>query len=236
MMLASEAHLGSKNLETKMSKYVFKRRQDGVHLLNVAKTWEKLMLAARVIVAIENAADVAVISTLPHGHRSVIKFSHYIGAQYYAGRFMPGTFTNPLQNKFHEPRLLITTDPRADHQAIREASYGNIPVIAFCDADSPLKYVDIAIPVNNRGKQSVAIMYWLLTREVLRLRGSISRKHPWDVKPDLFLHREEDENTKEKKEKGETETSENVVSENTHLEGGDDVAFESTETNEFFQN
>jgi len=238
MMLASEVHVGNKNLETPMSKYIFKRKSDGIHIINLAKTWEKLVLAARVIVAIENSHDVAVISTLTHGQRAVIKFSTYCGSQYYAGRFMPGTFTNPLQNKFHEPRLLIVTDPRADYQAIREASYGNIPVIAFCDSDSPLKYVDVAIPVNNRGKQSVAIMYWLLAREVLRLRGSISRKVAWEVKPDLFLHREEEENTKDKKDaKGETEVAETTVAvENTQTTGGDDSMFETQEGTDYFQN
>jgi small subunit ribosomal protein SAe len=239
MMLASDCHLGNKNLETPMSKYVFKRKQDGIHILNIAKTWEKLMLAARVIVAIENSADIAVISTLVHGQRAVIKFSTFIGSQYYGGRFMPGTFTNPIQNKFHEPRLLIVTDPRADHQAIRETSYGNIPVIAFCDADSPLTHVDIAIPVNNRSKQSVAVMYWFLTREVLRLRGTISRKHAWEIKPDLFLHREEEENTKDKKDKkGETETTETTVAtETAPVEGGEDSGmFESTDQTDFFQN
>jgi small subunit ribosomal protein SAe len=84
--------------------------------LNLAKTWEKLLLAARVIVAIENPSDVAVISSREYGHRAVLKFAHYTGAHHIAGQFGPGTFTNQIQKNFVEPRLIIVTDPRADHQ------------------------------------------------------------------------------------------------------------------------
>lgn len=85
-------------------------------IINIGKTWEKLHLAARVIVAIENPQDICVQSARPYGQRAVLKFAQYTGANAIAGRHTPGTFTNQLQNNFSEPRLLILTDPRTDHQ------------------------------------------------------------------------------------------------------------------------
>ena len=89
-MLAATTHLGSDNSEVQMEQYIFKRRQDGVHIINLKKTWEKLMLAARAIAAIENPADVFVVSARPYGQRAVLKFARYIGAVPIAGRFTPG--------------------------------------------------------------------------------------------------------------------------------------------------
>ena len=89
------------------------------------------------------------------------------------------------------------TDPRADHQPVCEASYANVPVLAFANIDSPVKYIDVAIPCNNKGDKSIGLMWWFLAREVLRLRGSISRELAWDVMPDLFFYRDPEEADKE---------------------------------------
>lgn len=204
-LLASQTHIGASNVDFQMEQYVWKRKTDGVHIINVSKTWEKLVLAARAIAAIEDPKDVCVISARIYGQRAVLKFAAHVGATPIVGRFTPGTFTNQIQKAFREPRLLVVTDPRTDHQAITEASYVNIPIICLANTDSPLSFCDIAIPCNNKGVRSVGLMWWLLAREVLTMRGKINRQTGFELEgkeimPDLYFYRDPEDIEKDEAE------------------------------------
>jgi len=203
-MIACSVHLGSENLDQGMSRYVHGRNENGIHIIDIRKTFEKIQLAARVIAAINNPKDICVVGltpsagrVLPFAQRAVLKFSKYIGCHAIAARFTPGTFTNQVQPNFLEPRLLIASDPAKDHQPILEASYVNLPVIAFCNTNSNLRNVDIAIPCNTAGKFSIALMYHMLAKEVLRLFSKIPRSVEWEVMVDMFIYRDPSESEKQ---------------------------------------
>uniref|UniRef100_A0AC35TRZ2 40S ribosomal protein SA n=1 Tax=Rhabditophanes sp. KR3021 TaxID=114890 RepID=A0AC35TRZ2_9BILA len=201
-LLATQAHIGSTNIDYQMESYVYKRRTDGTNIFNVKKTWEKLLLAARAFAAIENPADICVVSGRPFAQRALLKFAVHTGCTAIVGRFTPGCMTNQMQKNFREPRLIIVSDPRLDHQAVTEASYANVPVISFVNSDSPLKMIDIAIPCNNNGKQAIGLMWWLLAREILQLKGKISRQSGFVLEdkvimPDLYFFRDPEEKEKE---------------------------------------
>ena len=97
-----------------MRPYVYKRNDEGIHIINIAKTWEKIMLAARIVASISNTQDIIVASNRLFGQRAVYKFSSHTKCHYQAGKWTPGTLTNQLTKKFREPRLLIVCDPLSD--------------------------------------------------------------------------------------------------------------------------
>ncbi|XP_075833983.1 small ribosomal subunit protein uS2-like [Microtus pennsylvanicus] len=189
--------LGWHQPRLQMEQHLYKWKSDGIHIINLKRTWEKLLLAARAIVAIENPADTSVISSRSTGQRAALKFAAPSGAIPIVGRFTTETFTNQIQAAFREPRLLVVTNRGADHQALTEASYVSLPTIALCNTDSPLRYVDITIPRNNKGAHSVGLTWWMLAREVFRVRSTISHEHSWEVMPGLYFYRDPEETKKE---------------------------------------
>jgi small subunit ribosomal protein SAe len=206
-MLACTVHIGSTNLSSGMERYVHGRNEAGNHIIDLRKTWEKLILAARVIVAIENPADVCAVGLCaskggaPIAQRAVLKFGKYTGSKAIAGRFTPGTLTNQIQSHYFEPSLLIISDPIKDRQPLMESSYMNIPVIAFTNTNHSLRNIDVAIPCNTESANSIALMYWLLCREVWRLQGRLPRDKEWDVMVDMFIYKDPEEQEKQEEER-----------------------------------
>jgi len=171
-MLAAGLHIGTRVKTDDMEQHIYRVRPDGLFILNIGKTDEKIRLAAKFVSRFD-PSKVVVISSRLYGKTPVEKFCEVCRAIPIVGRFIPGLISNPLQPKHIEPQLIVATDPRADWQAVREAASAGIPVIALCDTDNTFSGADLAIPVNNKGRRALAMVYWLLAREVLRARGEI---------------------------------------------------------------
>jgi small subunit ribosomal protein S2 len=170
--LTSGVHIGTQQKSADMKDFIFKVRSDGLYVLDIKKTDERIKVAARMISRFSND-EVLVVSARQYGQRPVREFSNRIGCGAFPGRFVPGTLTNPSLDVYMEPKVLIVTDPAADQQALKEAVRSGIPIIGLCDANNETKFVDLVIPANNKGRRSLALVYWLLTREVQKSRGVI---------------------------------------------------------------
>jgi small subunit ribosomal protein S2 len=89
------------------------------------------------------------------------------------GRFIPGTMTNMTYKGFREPRLLFVCDPKGEREAIAEGAKNGVPIIALCDTDNETKFIDVVVPINNKGKRSLALIFYILAREMLLAQGKI---------------------------------------------------------------
>merc|ERR1711911_497781 len=195
-LLRCKSHIGQANVNHLMRPYIWKRTNEHIYLIDVLKQYEKLMVAARICVTVSNPADILVVSQKSLASRAIFKFAHYVRATHLVNRWTAGTLTNQLTKQYLEPQLIIIADPMQDIQAIKETKYSNVPVIALCNTDTDLKLVDVAIPCNNHSAHSIGIIFWLLTREILALRGEIERDQPWAVIPDMFFQTEETDDKK----------------------------------------
>eukprot|EP00069_Balaena_mysticetus_P011408 bmy_21267T0 len=180
-----------------MEQCLYKRKSDGIYLINLKRIWEKVLLAACAIDATENSTDVSFVTSRSTSRQAVLKFAAAAGATPTADCVTPGSFTHQIQAAFQEQRLLVVTDPRAAHQPLTQVSYVNLPTIALCNTDSTLCSAGIAIPYSNKGAHSGGPRWWVLTLEVLRMCGTITRGHSQEVMPDLYFHTHLEETEKE---------------------------------------
>ena len=230
-LIQSECHIGSKNYNVQMKRFIHHVTKEGVPIFKIEETYENIKLAARVIAGVMNSEEVYAISSRNFGQRAVIKFAKYTGCSTNSSsRWTPGSLTNHKTTQFKEPKIIIVADPYADFKPIKEASYANIPVIALCDSHNSLKFIDIVIPCNNNSTESISMVFWMLAREINVLKGHIEKDDDeWsDVVVDLFYYR----NVKELKDaESVVEDEEEAEEEDENEENADEEPNNWAETN-----
>lgn len=165
--LASGIHIGMKQRTADMKEYIYKIREDGLTVLNLRKIDEKIRVAAKLLARQKN---ILIVTRKAIAFECVKKFGEIIGAKTITGRFMPGTLTNLSYKNFFEADLIFIIDPLLDYQVIREAVGARVPIMAICDTFNETRNIDFIIPANNKGKKSLATLFWLLAREILKER------------------------------------------------------------------
>jgi len=168
-------HIGTNQKSADMKKFLDTMREDssGLHLIDVHHTDSRIRMAAKFLSRYD-PDRILVVSARQYGQRPARKFGESIGSMRIVGRFIPGTLTNPRLRTYIEPEVILVTDPAADSQALSEAVSSGLPVVGICDANNRLRNVDLVLPANNKGRRSLALVYWLLAREMLKIRGSIT--------------------------------------------------------------
>jgi small subunit ribosomal protein S2 len=177
--LTSGVHIGTQQKSSDMKRFIFKVRNDGLYVLDIKITDERIKVGANFLSKYD-PQEILVVSARQYGQRPIKIFSDMIGADTIPGRFIPGTLTNPSLDAYREPQVLVVTDPAADSQALKEGVDSGIPIVGLCDANNETKHVDIVIPCNNKGRRALAVVYWLLTREVLKHRDVLSSNNDYE--------------------------------------------------------
>ncbi|MFX0169849.1 MAG: 30S ribosomal protein S2 [Candidatus Hodarchaeota archaeon] len=183
--LAAGIHIGTQVKTVTMEPYIYRVRQDGLYVLDIRKFDERIRVASRML-ARAHPSSIAVVGARQYAQKPIQTFCTVIGAKALAGRFIPGTFTNPRLPQYTEPTIVFITDPRADVQAVNEAAKIRVPILALVDTDNSLQYIDLAVPCNNKGRKSLSLAYWLLARQVIRERGQLAPDAEFPFKVEDF--------------------------------------------------
>ncbi len=186
--LKTGAHIGTKYKTGGMKKYIYKRREDGLKVMDIQTLDERIDIAAKFIAKYDKN-KIVVVSRKLYGKTPIKEFAKATGAKAISGRFVPGSFTNPEGKKFIELDLLITTEPDSDFQAVKEAKKLKIPIVSLASTNNSIKNIDLIIPVNNKGRKSLALIYWMLAKKILTERKEIKSEKDFTKKAEEFEYK-----------------------------------------------
>lgn len=168
-----------------MKQFIENASPEGLYMLNIDMTLEKIKTCAKFINRV-GAENIIACSGRQYAGIPIEKFCEMTGAKQLLGRFMPGTLTNPSLPYYIEPKLILISDPEVDVQALIEATNAGIPIIGIANTDNVTSKLDVIIPANNRGRKSLATIYWLLVRQILIEKGELKENESMKYEIDDF--------------------------------------------------
>ena len=204
VFLEAGVHIGTKIKTTDMREFVFKRRDDGLYILDLTKSAKRLVLAAKML-AQYKPEEITVVASRIYSGNPASKFASLTGVNIVRGRFVPGTMTNLTCKNFMEPKIIFVCDPKSEREAISESAKNGVPVVALCDTDNETKFIDFVVPINNKGKKSLALIFYVLSRELMLAHGKISSYDEFKYDLNYFEQLAEAEEKKGRKEEASEE-------------------------------
>ncbi|RME31908.1 30S ribosomal protein S2 [Candidatus Woesearchaeota archaeon] len=172
--LKSGIHIGTKFKTRFMKDFIYKTRQDGLSVLNIEAIDARLKTAIKFL-ARYDPHDILVVSRRENGWKGVKKMAELLGVKHFAGRYPPGVLTNPRLDAFVEAKLVLVSDPWPDRNVISDALKIGIPIVALCDTNNQANNIDLVIPCNNKGKKSLGLVFYLLTKGIMEERGLLNK-------------------------------------------------------------
>lgn len=183
--LKTGLHIGTKFKTEYMKNFIYKVRPDGLSVLNVQKINDRLAIASKFISQYE-PEDIIIVGRRENSWKAIKAFSKATGVKVMAGRYMPGTLTNPALETFMEAKLIVLTDPWVDKNILLDAVAVGIPIVALCDTNNESNYLDLVVPCNNKGKKSLGLIFFILAKEYLKIRKLIKSDEEFKYKLDDF--------------------------------------------------
>jgi len=184
--LKAGIHIGTKFKTKDMEPFIYKMRQDGLHILNLQKIDERIAMAAKMMSHF-SPDEILVVSRRENGWQAVKLFNKATGIRIITGRYSPGMLTNTQLKTFTEIKLLVVTDAWPDRNAVLDAIKSGVPIIGLCDTNNMCNNLDLIVPCNNKGKKSLGILFYILAREYLKARGLLSNNQELSIPLEKFM-------------------------------------------------
>jgi len=173
-------HLGTKVITPHMKKFVYKRRADGLAVINTILIDEKLREAIDLLIKYE-PEHIYLACKREAGWKAAEKFAEATGIKVFTKKYSPGITTNLELEDFFESELTVICDPWIDKNALHDTMKLKKPIISLCDTNNYTQGITNIIPCNNKSNKSIGCILYILAREYTK-----AKKIPFDFQIENF--------------------------------------------------